>query len=141
MTIIGSVLETSQSSMSSSTTTRTSPGPASSSLDTSIDPGPRFAEPKSRIAPAIEPPSQPISRKGPKSRFQERPVWSSVLNADGTPESLRNGPSTASMNGIPQPRKPKSGGLRNTFRRLFGRKSAKDRISLPAPVGYPPHVS
>ncbi|KAL9005598.1 MAG: hypothetical protein Q9188_001646 [Gyalolechia gomerana] len=43
------------------------------------------------------------------------------------------------MNGIPQPRKPKSGGLRNTFRRLFGRKSAKDRISLPAPVGYSPH--
>ncbi|KAL8937515.1 MAG: hypothetical protein Q9211_003652 [Gyalolechia sp. 1 TL-2023] len=43
------------------------------------------------------------------------------------------------MNGIPHPTKPKSGGLRNTFRRLFGKKSAKDRISLPAPVGYPLH--
>lgn len=125
--------------MSSSNTTRTSHGPGSSSLDTSIDPGPRFAESKSRIAPPIEPPSRPISRKGPKSRVQERPVWSSVLNADGTPESLRNGPSRASMNGITPLRKPKSGGLRNTFRRLFGRKSAKDRISLPAPVGYPRH--
>ncbi|KAL8826701.1 MAG: hypothetical protein Q9170_007304 [Blastenia crenularia] len=45
------------------------------------------------------------------------------------------------MNGTSSPpaRKPKSGGLRNTFRRLFGKKSAKDRISLPAPVGYPRH--
>ncbi|KAL8665240.1 MAG: hypothetical protein Q9202_002462 [Teloschistes flavicans] len=41
----------------------------------------------------------------------------------------------------PQVKKPKSGGLRNTFRRLFGKKSAKDRISLPAPVPYSRHVS
>ncbi len=126
------------SSMSSSNTTRSSP-PGSSSLDTSVETGP----PIPKLAPPIEPYSRPVSRKGPKARTAgERPAWSSVLNSDGTPESLRDGPSRTSMNGTsPQSRKPKSGGLRNTFRRLFGRKSPKDRISLPAPVGYPRHVS
>ncbi|KAL8970941.1 MAG: hypothetical protein Q9197_003541 [Variospora fuerteventurae] len=53
---------------------------------------------------------------------------------------LRNGLDRASMTGAyPQPRKSRSGGLKNTFRRLFGRKSAKDRISLPASAGYPRH--
>lgn len=124
--------------MSSSNTTRSSP-PGSSSLGTSVETGP---PPKSRFAPPIEPYSRPISRKGPNARTGERPAWSSVLNSDGTPESLCNGPNRTSMNDTSsQSRKPKSGGLRNTFRRLFGRKSQKDRISLPAPVGYPRHVS
>ncbi|KAL9604033.1 MAG: hypothetical protein Q9219_000795 [cf. Caloplaca sp. 3 TL-2023] len=141
MTAVAPNVERSQSSMSSSTTTRTSPGAGSSSLDTSIDPGPRIPEPKSRIAPAIEPPSRPLPRKSHRPRVQERPPWSSVLDSDGTPNSLRNGPRNGSMNGTLQPKKPKVGGIRNTFRRLFGRKSAKDRISLPAPVDYPRHVS
>ncbi|KAI4288366.1 MAG: hypothetical protein L6R35_002369 [Caloplaca aegaea] len=82
---------------------------------------------------------RPISRKG-KAQIQGSPTWSNVLTSDGTPDFLRNGPDRASMTGTyPQPRKSRSGGLKNTFRRLFGRKSAKDRISLPAPAGYPRH--
>ncbi|KAL8731404.1 MAG: hypothetical protein Q9181_004320 [Wetmoreana brouardii] len=128
--------------MSSSTTTRTSQGAGSSSLDSSVDPGllPTVLEHNPSFGSFFKPSSRPVSRKGPVTRVQERPTWSSILNADGTPTSLRNGPNRTSMNGTsPQPKKPKSGGLRNTFRRLFGRKSPKNRISLPAPVPYPRH--
>lgn len=130
--------------MSSSTTTRTSQGAGSSSLDSSVDPGslPTVLEHKPSFASSFKSSSRPGSRKAPVARVQERPAWSSVLNTDGTPASLRNGPDRTSMTGTSAlPKKPKSGGLRNTFRRLFGRKSAKDRISLPAPVAYPRHVS
>ncbi|KAL8692477.1 MAG: hypothetical protein Q9218_002513 [Villophora microphyllina] len=128
--------------MSSSTTTRTSQGAGSISQDSSVDPVllPTVVEHKPSLGSSYKPSSRPVSRKGPVTRVQERPTWSNVLNADGTPSSLRNGPTGESMSGTsPQPKKPKSGGLRNTFRRLFGRKSAKDRISLPAPAIYPRH--
>jgi len=36
--------------------------------------------------------------------------------------------------------KEKRGGLRNTIRRIFGRRSAKDRISMPNTSVYPRHV-
>ena len=39
------------------------------------------------------------------------------------------------------PKKEKKGGLRNTLRRMFGRKSARDRISAPNATVYPRHVS
>ncbi|KAL9583600.1 MAG: hypothetical protein Q9203_005014 [Teloschistes exilis] len=128
--------------MSSTSTTTTSQGAGSSSQDSSVDPAllPTVVEHKSSFPSPYKSSSRPVSRKGPVTRVQERPAWSSILNADGTPSSLRNGPTRASMNGTsPQAKKPKSGGLKNTFRRLFGKKSAKDRISLPAPVPYDRH--
>ncbi|KAL8770640.1 MAG: hypothetical protein Q9209_003708 [Squamulea sp. 1 TL-2023] len=120
--------------MSSTTTitTRTSPRVLSSSLESTTDPGllpPPAVEHKPSFTSSIGPSSRPISRKGPKTRLQERPTWSKVLNYDGTPTAIRD---------EPQPKK-KSGGLRNTFRRLFGRKPPKDRISLPGPVTHPRH--
>ena len=39
------------------------------------------------------------------------------------------------------PKKEKKGGLRNTLRRMFGRRSTTNRISAPNPAGYPRHVS
>ena len=36
--------------------------------------------------------------------------------------------------------KPRRGGLRNTIRRIFGRRSVKDRISMPAGPVYQRHV-
>ena len=39
------------------------------------------------------------------------------------------------------PRKEKRGGLRNTIRRMFGRRSTKDRISVPNKAVYSAHVS
>ncbi|KAL8869820.1 MAG: hypothetical protein Q9174_003977 [Haloplaca sp. 1 TL-2023] len=128
--------------MSSTTTTVTSQGAGSSSQDSSVDPGylPVVLEHKPSFASSVKLSSRPVSRKGPVVRAQERPAWSSVLNSEGTPASLRNAPNRTSMiRTSPQARKQKSGGLRSTFRRLFGRKSAKDRISLPAPAVYPRH--
>ncbi|KAL8809776.1 MAG: hypothetical protein Q9200_003129 [Gallowayella weberi] len=119
--------------MSSTTTTRTSPQIRSSSLESTTDPGllpPPAVEHKPSFTSSISHSSRPTSRKGPKTRLQERPTWSKVLNYDGTHAAIRD---------EPQPKKSKNGGLRNTFRRLFGRKSAKNRISLPAPVVYPRH--
>ncbi|KAL8948037.1 MAG: hypothetical protein Q9222_005740 [Ikaeria aurantiellina] len=128
--------------MSSTTTTSISPGAGSGSLDSSIPPQylSTVSEHKAGFEPTYEVSSRPVSRKGPKPRIQERPAWSSILASDGTPASLRNGSYRTSMNGAsPQPKKPKSGGLRSTLRRIFGRRSEKNRISLPAPVGYSRH--
>lgn len=36
--------------------------------------------------------------------------------------------------------KEKRNGLKNTIRRMFGRRPAKERISMPNPMVYPPHV-
>ncbi|KAL8669499.1 MAG: hypothetical protein Q9168_005912 [Polycauliona sp. 1 TL-2023] len=119
--------------MSSTTTTRTSPRVLSSSLESTTDPGllpPPAVEHKPSFTSSNGPSSRPVSRKGPKTRLQDRPTWSKVINYDGTPTAIRNDPPL---------KNPRSGGLRNTFRRLFGKKSPKDRISLPAPVGYPRH--
>ncbi|KAL8910470.1 MAG: hypothetical protein Q9171_004221 [Xanthocarpia ochracea] len=119
--------------MSSTTTTRTSPRVVSSSLESTTDPGllpPPAVEHKPSFTSSIRSSSRPVSRKGPKTRLQEQPTWSKVLNYDGTPTAIRDDP---------RPKKPRSGGFRNTFRRLFGRKSPKDRISLPAPASYPRH--
>ncbi|KAL8730944.1 MAG: hypothetical protein Q9166_003734 [cf. Caloplaca sp. 2 TL-2023] len=119
--------------MSSTTTTRTSLRFRSSSLESTTDPGllpPPLVEHKPSFTSSIATTSRPVSRKGPKTRLQKRPTWSKVLNYDGTPAAIRN---------ESQSKKPKSGGLRNTLRRLFRRKSTKDRISLPAPFAYPRH--
>ncbi|KAL8880725.1 MAG: hypothetical protein Q9198_001924, partial [Flavoplaca austrocitrina] len=121
--------------MSSTTTTRTSPRVVSSSLESTTDPGllpPPAVEhkPSFTSTSSIGPTSRPVSRKGPKTRLQERSTWSNVLNYDGATTTIRDEPPR---------KKSRSGGLRNTFRRLFGRKSPKDRISLPAPVSYPRH--
>ncbi|KAL9612842.1 MAG: hypothetical protein Q9167_002573 [Letrouitia subvulpina] len=81
-----------------------------------------------------------LRRKESQAKNPERPRWSSVLTSDGTPASLRSGPAQESMSGhSPQSKKPKSGGLRSTFRKLFGKKPPKNRISLPAPVAYAQH--
>ncbi|KAI4210117.1 MAG: hypothetical protein LQ351_007019 [Letrouitia transgressa] len=83
-----------------------------------------------------------LRRKESHPKTPERPRWSSILTSDGTPASLRSGPAQESMSGhSPQSKKPKSGGFRSTFRKLFGRKAPKNRISLPAPVAYTQHVS
>ncbi|CAO1597817.1 hypothetical protein XANCAGTX0491_001612 [Xanthoria calcicola] len=119
--------------MSSTTTTQTSPRVLSSSLESTTDPGllpPPAVEHKPSFTSSIGPSSPPVSRKGPKPRLQERPTWSNVLNYDGAPPAIRDDP---------RPKKPRTGGFRSTFRRLFGRKSPKNRISLPAPVAYPRH--
>ena len=39
------------------------------------------------------------------------------------------------------PKKEKRGGLKNTIRRIFGRRSTRDRISVPNAAVYPRHVS
>ncbi|KAI4269855.1 MAG: hypothetical protein LQ337_007041 [Flavoplaca oasis] len=121
--------------MSSTTTTTTSPRVVSSSLESTTDPGllpPPAVEhkPSFTTTSSIGPSSRPVSRKGPKTRLQDRPTWSNVLNYDGTTTTIRD---------EPPPKKSRRGGFRNTFRRLFGRKSPKSRISLPAPVSYPRH--
>ncbi len=39
------------------------------------------------------------------------------------------------------PKKDRRGGFRNTLRRMFGRRSTRDRISVPNRAVYPRHVS
>lgn len=62
---------------------------------------------------------------------------------DDEPVSMRNGTNHTSMveTSIQTSKKRKKGGLGTVIRRLFGRRSVKNRISLPAPVNYQKHVS
>ena len=63
----------------------------------------------------------------------------------GPPSGMvRNGSSRDTRLDMPKPassKKEKKGGFRNTLRRMFGRRSPRDRISMPAPTVYPRHVS
>ena len=59
------------------------------------------------------------------------------------PASTRNGTHHTSMaeTSLQTPKKRKKGGFGTVIRRLFGRRSVKNRISLPAPVNHQKHVS
>ena len=59
------------------------------------------------------------------------------------PASMRNGTNHTSMveTSIQTSKKRKKGGLGTVIRRLFSRRSVKNRISLPAPVDHQKHVS
>ena len=80
----------------------------------------------------------PFSQSIPNSQEQ-------IKGSDGTPTPLRNGtyhdPMADDLSNNTNTQKRKSGGLRTTLRRIFGRKSAKNRISLPAPAGAQHNVS
>ncbi|KAL6715880.1 hypothetical protein ACLMJK_006841 [Lecanora helva] len=61
---------------------------------------------------------------------------SSLQNGHGNHREMRsNRLSTKAIS----PKKEKRGGVRNTLRRMFGRKSTRDRISAPNPTVYPRH--
>ena len=85
--------------------------------------------------------SEKIPEKSPRRRLYRQPTLddrgktrgSKALNGTLTP--LRNGIYSDSMADDPSkptiPQHRKSGGLRTAIRRIFGRKSTKNRISLP----------
>ncbi|KAL9046168.1 MAG: hypothetical protein Q9214_000930, partial [Letrouitia sp. 1 TL-2023] len=150
-------------SMSSNNTIDFSSPPASSSLDSTLDQRqpPTVVEHKRSFASSRKVKQSTVKERRPsshrsRSRGSQEPspfehveqivskpsprVWSSILTSDGTPASLQSGPAQESMSGhSPQSKKPKSGGFRSTFRKLFGKKGPKNRISLPAPVDYTQH--
>ena len=47
---------------------------------------------------------------------------------------------TNGLSNSQSPRKDKRGGFRNTLRRMFSRRSTRNRISMPNPTVYPQHV-
>ena len=65
--------------------------------------------------------------------------------AKDPPPSLRNGNhrDTKRESTLMQtsPKKERKAGFRNTLRRMFTRRSTRDRISMPNPTIYPRHVS
>ncbi len=71
-----------------------------------------------------------------QSTFYEREQTEWPRRSDVLPTPLRYGIYHDSMADdlSKAPQKRKSGGLRTALRRIFGRKSAKNRISLPAPA-------
>ena len=88
--------------------------------------------------------SEKIPDKSPRRRLHRQ---STLTDREGTggskgsnvaPTPLRNGTYGDSMaddlSKSATPQKRKSGGLRTAIRRIFGRKPAKNRISLSAPV-------
>lgn len=97
----------------------------------------RDASPESAIDPMSEEkfPSHPRrSLKNPAQAIgtRDRSAWSKELTSIGD-ETYRD--SMADEGGaLSPPRKPAKRGLRTMIRRLFGRKLAKSRISMPAPA-------
>ena len=95
---------------------------------------------------------QVSSEKIPEQSSHRLPYRQSIPNSqeqvkgsDGVVTPQRNGIYRDSMaDDLSKPAdtpKRKSSGLRTTLRRIFGRKSAKNRISLPAPAVAQNHVS
>ena len=88
--------------------------------------------------------SDAIPEKSPRrllyrqSAFNDREQTAEPKTSDGTPIRLRNGTYCDSMaDDLSKPatlQKHKSGGFRTAIRRIFGRKSAQDKIGLPAPA-------
>ncbi len=85
--------------------------------------------------------SEKIPEKFPRRRLHREPTLNNREKTEGskalsgTPTPLRNGIYGDSMaddlSKPATPQKRKSGGLRTAIRRIFGRKSAKNRTSLP----------
>lgn len=99
----------------------------------------RDASPESTIAQystekLAEPLPRRLKHKPQTIGVRERNAWSKDL----TPS--QNGTYRDSMAaGFPQsasPKKPKNRGLRSIIRRMFGKSSVKNRISMPAPATY-----
>ena len=88
--------------------------------------------------------SEKIPEKSPRRRLHRQSTLTDRRQTVGSkgsyvaPTPLRNGTYGDSMaddlSKSATPQKHRSGGLRTAIRRIFGRKSAKNRISLPAPV-------
>ena len=87
--------------------------------------------------------------RGPSPRkVQKRP---STARSQGRKPSLKDDESAIMQDGshhvsmadsatLPTPTKRKKSGLGGVIRRIFGRRSVKNRISLPAPVEHRHHV-
>ncbi len=72
----------------------------------------------------------------------DRDAWqpSETPSAQMRSGSYRN-TRTDSISKPRSPKKDKKGGFRNTLRRMFSRRSTRDRISMPDSMVYPRHVS
>ena len=88
--------------------------------------------------------TEKIPEKSPRRRLykqsasHDREHTGESKGSNVAPKSLRNGTHGDSMadelSKSVTPQNRKSGGLRTAIRRIFGRKPANNRISLPAPV-------
>ena len=91
-----------------------------------------------------EPTAQHLRHRDPTTqtarRAWQRPEGPSSPQQNGHGNYRDMGPNRLSTKPTP-PKKEKKGGLRNTLRRMFGRRSTRDRISVPNPPVYPRHVS
>ena len=104
------------------------------SLDSSIGQG--YDE--KLLAPAPQHPRNLGSTQAAQQAWHraERPV---TPLRNGTSIYQDIGPDRLS-NKTTSPRKEKKGGIKNTLRRMFGRRSTRDRISVPNVAMYPRHV-
>ena len=82
---------------------------------------------------------QRIRHTGPTKA--DRDAWQ---RSEAPPSQVGNGDyrhtRTNSMSNQRSPKKDKKGGFRNTLRRMFSRRSTRDRISMPNSTVYPQHV-
>ena len=97
-----------------------------------------------------------VRRNHPEKQLEASPRrLRHTAPAHASPEAWQrpNGTSVSLRNGNPQdakrestlmqtpPKKERKIGFRNTLRRMFTRRSTRDRISMPNPTLYPRHVS
>lgn len=86
-------------------------------------------------------PPQRLRHTGPtqaaRQAWQRSEVLAgSVRNGNGHQRDTVTDDSSKSRS----PKKEKKSGFRNTIRRMFGRRTARERISVPNPAVYPRHV-
>lgn len=90
--------------------------------------------------PLDEPP-QRLRHTGPTQAAQQ--AWQRSTASSG-PQRNANGyyrnNMTANFSNPASPKKEKRGGFRNTIRRMFGRRTTRDRTSVPDTAVYPRHV-
>ena len=108
-------------------------GSRDASLSSSM--GQSYNEKQSEVTP------QRLRHTGPPTKA-DRNVWQ---RSEAPPSQRRNGEyyrhtTTDSMSNPRTPKRDRRGGFRNTLRRMFSRRSTKDRISMPNSTVYPQHV-
>lgn len=113
-------------------TRQPSAGSRDGSCDSSM--GQSYSEKPQEVTP------RRLRHTGPTKADRDAWQQSETPSAQMRSASYRN-TRTDSISKPRSPKKDKKGGFRNTLRRMFSRRSTRDRISMPDSTVYPQHVS
>ena len=109
---------------------------STNSLDASLrsSSGPKCGKKKGEASPQ-RPRNTKLANAGHETWRRSEIPSRTITNSNHRDTGLDRGSESAS------PKKEKLGGFRSTLRRMFGRRSNRDRKSMPTPTFYPRHVS